>query len=94
MYNRPGNKHFRQLVATYIPRYLEAKSKIDKSVILGSIVDEVDSLIDPETGRRAQFVKAAKGGCGWIVISDELAREKVGHAMREAVAAIGMRKQK
>lgn len=78
----------------YIPRYLEAKSKIDKSVILGAIVDKVDSLIDPETGHRARFVKAARGGGGWFVISDELAREKVGHAMREAVAAIGMTNQK
>jgi len=83
-YNRPGNKHFRQLVATYIPSYLSAKSKMNKSVILNSIIDKVHTFINPETGRPAQFVKLSKGF--WTAISDDQAREKVGHAMREAVA--------
>jgi len=89
-YNRPGNQHFRQLVASYVPQYTAATSKVDKSVILNAIIDRVQSLTNPETGRRAQFVKPATAGSAakgqWVAISDDLAREKVGHAMREALA--------
>ena len=83
-YNRPGNRHFHKIVAECMPRYTQARSKIDKSVILSEIVDRVQSLIDPKTERRAQFVQFSKKG-GWIVIGDDAAREKVGHAMREAM---------
>jgi hypothetical protein len=85
-YNRPGNKHFRALVATYIPEYQRARSKVDKSAILNSIVDKVRSLVNPETGEPAQFVKHTKS-TGWVQIGDDHAREKVGHAIREAVTA-------
>ena len=86
-YNRPGNKKFRALVATYIPQYMNARSKVDKSMILNSIIDKVRSFTNPDTGRPAQFVKFSKKEGGWTEIGDDLAREKVGHAMREAIAA-------
>lgn len=83
-YNRPGNKRFRALVATYIPDYQIARSKFDKSCLLSSIIDKVRSFTNPDTGMPAEFVKFSKGD-GWIQIGDELAREKVGHVIREAV---------
>ena len=86
-YNRPGNRQFRGLVAAHIPRYAAARSKADKSSILNSIIDEVRSLCNPGTGRPAQFVKYSKRDGGWMAIGDDQAREKVGHAMREAIAA-------
>lgn len=85
-YNRPGNKRFRSLVATYIPQYLSAKSKVDKSVVLNTIIDKVHSFSNPDSGTPAQFVKYTKG-TGWVMIGDDHAREKVGHAIREAIAA-------
>lgn len=85
-YNRPGNKRFRSLVATYIPQYLKARSKIDKSMVLNDIIDKVRSFTNPDTGSAAQFVKYTKSS-GWVLIGDEHAREKVGHAIREAIAA-------
>ena len=85
-YNRPGNKRFRSLVATYIPKYLKARSKMDKSMVLNDIIDKVRSFINPDTGAPAQFVKFTKTA-GWVLIGDEHAREKVGHAIREAIAA-------
>ena len=85
-YNRPGNKRFRSLVATYIPQYMRARSKIDKSMVLNDIIDKVRSFINPDTGSAAQFVKYTKNS-GWVLIGDEHAREKVGHAIREAIAA-------
>lgn len=85
-YNRPGNKRFRSLVATYIPHYMKARSKVDKSMVLNSIIEKVRSYTNPDTGTPAQFVKYTKS-TGWVLIGDEHAREKVGHAIREAVAA-------
>ena len=70
-YNRPGNKRFRELV------HVRSKSKLDKSMVLAAIVEKVR-----EHGR---FVKR-KGG-SWFEIGDEQAREKVGHAIREAIAS-------
>jgi hypothetical protein len=86
-YNRPGNKSFRTLVGSYIPAYLAAKTKVDKSAVLNTIVDKVRSLHDPTTGRPAQFIKFSKK-TGWVEIGDEQAREKVGHAMREAISTV------
>ena len=85
-YNRPGNKRFRSLVATYIPQYKRARSKIDKSMVLNDIIDKVRSFTNPDSGSAAQFVKYTKSS-GWVLIGDEHAREKVGHAIREAIAA-------
>jgi hypothetical protein len=86
-YNRPGNKRFRSLVATYIPQYIKARSKVDKSMVLNNIIDKVHSFTNPDSGRPAQFVKYTKQA-GWVLIGDEHAREKVGHAIREAIAAV------
>jgi hypothetical protein len=84
-YNRPGNKRFRSLVATYIHQYISARTKMDKSMVLNTIIDQVNSYTNPDTGLAAQFVKYTKAA-GWVMIGDEHAREKVGHAMREAIA--------
>ena len=86
-YNRPGNKHFRALVATYIPQYQSSRSKVDKSMILNTIIDRVRSFTNPDTGLPADFVKYTKT-TGWVKIGDEHAREKVGHAIREAIVSL------
>jgi hypothetical protein len=83
-YNRPGNKRFRAIVATFASAYQQARTKVDKSAVLSGIVDKVRSYNNPDTGLPTQFVKYTKG-TGWVQIGDDLAREKVGHAMREAV---------
>lgn len=85
-YNRPGNKRFRSLVSTYIPQYISSRSKVDKSTVLNAIMEKVRSYTNPDTGLSAQFVKYTKN-VGWVQIGDEHAREKVGHAIREAIAA-------
>ena len=85
-YNRPGNKRFRALVCTFIPQYHNARSKVDKSFVLNSIIDKVRSYKNADNGLRAEFVKYTKN-VGWVIIGDEHAREKVGHAIREAIAA-------
>jgi hypothetical protein len=85
-YNRPGNRHFRALIATFLDDYRNAKTRVDKTAVLGRIVDKVHSLRDPHTEKAAKFVKFCKRS-GWVQIGKDSAREKVGHAMREAIMA-------
>ena len=75
-YNQPGNRRFRAIVWGHVPAYQTARTKMDKSLVLSHIVEAVQ-----EHGR---FVKRRNGV--WIEIGEEQAREKVGHAIREAMA--------
>jgi hypothetical protein len=77
-YNRPGNKVFRHLLQQHVRAYLTARTKLDKSLVLNTIVEQVR--------RQGRFIKRGKDG-RWHEIGDDVAREKVGHAMREAIAA-------
>lgn len=81
-YNKPGNKRFRAIVAQHVTDYTTAKTKIDKSTVLNSIVDQVRS----QNNGQARFVALRDGQ--WNEISKEQVHEKAGHAMREAVAAL------
>ena len=78
-YNRPGNRRFRDIVHRNMPSYLSCSSKLDKTIILNTIIAEVQLY-------GGRFLKHTKKE-GWFEISDEQAREKVGHAMREAISS-------
>jgi hypothetical protein len=78
-YNRPGNQRFRRLIRTYLPSYLQATSKLQKSRIL-------QEIFDATTASDLVFVKPQSPTGGWLSISDKERRDKIGHAMREAVA--------
>lgn len=81
-YNQAGNKRMRDICRKFVSKYQLAKSKLDKSLILSEIVEEVKR----QNNGTAKFVKHDKQ-LGWIAISDEKAREKVGHALRQAIAS-------
>lgn len=81
-YNRPGNKRFRQMIRQHLPAYQAAKSKVDKSIVLNRIMDQVRS----QNNGSARFVKLQDKV--WCEISDEQAREKIGHTLREQMAQI------
>lgn len=82
-YNRPGNKRFRELVKLHIPDYQAARTKFDKSTVLSNIIEHARS----QDNGHARFVKMDKDG-QWFEIPDDQAREKVGHTIREAIAAM------
>jgi hypothetical protein len=67
--------------------YQCARSKLEKSILINTIVDKFREKVDPNTGMAAKFVKFSPV-TGWMEIGDEQAREKVGHAIREAIASI------
>jgi hypothetical protein len=66
-YNRPSNKNFRALVATYASDYVNAKTRLDKSAILCCIIDRVNSLGSRlwETGTICQIQQAKWMGSNW-----------------------------
>ena len=80
-YNRPGNRRFRTIVQLHMDEY-QASSKTDKTMVLNRIMD----LVQAQNKGTTRFVKRGKDGL-FTVISDDLTREKVGHAMRETIMA-------
>jgi hypothetical protein len=82
-YNAPGCKKLRALIREYIPEYTSARSKFDKTTVLSRIVDVVQS----QNNYTAKFVKKDVNGV-WCEISNDQAREKVGHTMRETISAL------
>jgi hypothetical protein len=80
-YNRPGNRRFRAIVQLHTDEY-QASGKVDKTMVLNRIMDLVQAQNDGTT----RFVKRGKDGL-FTVIPDDLAREKVGHAIRETIMA-------
>jgi hypothetical protein len=79
-YNRPGNRRLRHIVVQHIAAYQVAKNKIIKGRVLDTIIERVKS----QNNGRARFVKPIKSG-SWVELSNDEARKKVGHAIREAM---------
>jgi hypothetical protein len=79
-YNRPGNKRFRAIAQQYVAEYTASKTRLDKSLVISTIIEKVR-----EHGR---FVKYDSKKKEWMEINEELSREKVGHAIREAIVAL------
>jgi hypothetical protein len=80
-YNRPGNRRFRAIIQQHMDEY-QASSKLDKTMVLNRIMNFVQAQNEGTT----RFVRRGKDGL-FTVISDDLAREKVGHAIRETIMA-------
>jgi len=79
-YSQPGNKRLHVIVQEYLQTYSEAKTKLDKTLVLDVIVDRVREQNNGTT----RFVKF-DSKIGWVEISCEQAREKVGHVIRQAL---------
>lgn len=77
-----GNKRFRVTIAMNKERYMKAPTKLDKSLVVDEIVKTI-STASPNGG----FIKKDACTGQWYKISEQQARDKVGHAMRDAVQA-------
>lgn len=76
-FNRPGNKLFQDTIKENAECYRNAKSKSLKSAIVTSLVKRL-------TEQGARFVKKDPEADGrWYVLSQSLAHEKTGHAIRD-----------
>ena len=78
--NHAGNRRFRALIASYLPRYFEYPTRIDRAILALDIVEAVDDY-------RGYFLKQNKQTGVWTELSSKEKRDKVGHALRDAAAA-------
>jgi hypothetical protein len=79
-WNHKGNQWFRHLVEANVENYLKCRSRSDKSLLVLRIVDTIRQA-SPQGG----FVKQIEqdGVLAWCEVGDEIARDKVGHALRD-----------
>ena len=80
-FNHVGNRRFRVFINLNLRKYMDAGSRMEKTLVVNSVVEAIHEAggrflkQDPKTGR-------------WHQVNTKMAREKVGHALRDAV---GMR---
>jgi hypothetical protein len=75
-----GNKRFRDAVTSALDNYMEASNRFEKSLVINSIVD----IIRASGGR---FLKWDFQMGKWYELTSQQSKEKVGHAIRDAVSA-------
>jgi len=85
-YMQPGNVKCREIVKEYLKHYDAARNKVEKSLLIQTIV----SRIQAQDGGKTRFVCKAtetesQNVQRWYEIPDDQAREKIGHCLREAL---------
>ena len=80
--NHIGNRRFEVTICMNLDKYMKAVSKFEKSLVITSIIDQQRA-----TFPNGWFVKKDLQSGMWLSLGDEPAREKVGHAIRDALAA-------
>lgn len=76
--NHPGNKRFRKLIDQHLDDYANAKTKLEKGMVVSKVIDQVED----EGGN---FIKRGKSGVEWIIVDATFAREKTAHTIRDAI---------
>ena len=74
-FNSIGNRRFRVTMSLNLEAYMKAKTKIERSVLVASIV----SYLKEDVG--ARFLKP--NGQYYVELTENQAREKVSHALRD-----------
>lgn len=94
-FNHEGNVQFRFIIASNIAKYRAASRKPEKTTIVRKIVDDIHESGGRFLRRLPQkrtnvipYKESAGGkerpGSSWVVLGTKQAREKVGHALRDA----------
>ena len=79
VYNHIGNARFRIIISMYMDKYRKAK-KVEKARIVFSIITQF-------RGSGGNFVKKDRETKEWIEISDDEIKNKVSHALRDAISS-------
>ena len=77
-----GNRRFRIVIDNNLETYIEARTKHEKSLVVTVIVD---SVRDCTTRAGGGFVRKDLLTRRWYEVGDKIGREKVGHALRDAI---------
>ena len=76
-WSHTGNRKFRAFVGLHLKRYMECTSRLEKTMVVNIVAESVQ-----EAGGR--FLKVGKDG-HWYTVTQKEVREKVAHALRDAV---------
>jgi hypothetical protein len=74
-----GNKRFRVTMALNLQRYMAAKSRKDKTIVISSLLRTMQEDVG------ARFLKLTKNG--YVELDNKASKEKVGHALRDLALA-------
>lgn len=77
-----GNRRLRIIMELHAARYATTFRKVDKTAIVSSIVEIVN-------GAGGNFIRRNRTTGIWEIAPHEIAKEKVGHGLRDAVGNIG-----
>jgi hypothetical protein len=80
-FNNVGNRRFRVTMSLNLNQYMEAPTRLDKSMLIISIAQ----MIKSEQGGRFLIQKAKSGN--YVELNDKQIREKIGHALRDLAGA-------
>ena len=69
------------MVAMNLPRHVQAKTRMEKTLLVDSIVDQIR-----EASPNGGFIKKDSDG-HWYEVGTQMACEKVGHAFRDCMTA-------
>ncbi|CAJ1963669.1 unnamed protein product [Cylindrotheca closterium] len=86
-----GNRRYRVYIAKNIAAYSEAKCRWEKSMIVDSIIELVRRGSKSHCGG---FVKKDTSSDRWYPVGNKPAREKVSHALRDAIKAQRKREER
>ncbi|CAJ1967795.1 unnamed protein product [Cylindrotheca closterium] len=78
-----GNRRFKVIVQNYLSSYVKAKSRSLKSAVISDII----SVIRSKSTHNGGFVRYDDVAKRWYEVGDKVARDKVGHSLREAMRA-------
>lgn len=79
-----GNKRFRERINATIKDYMDAPNRYEKSLVVHGVVEQIQA-----SGGR--FLKYDDKTGNWYELSNSQMKEKVGHAIRDAVNALEAR---
>lgn len=85
--DHPGNAQMRNLTRAFYPAYIACQDRDEKTHITKCIVDSIRL-------HGGRFLKYDKEGQCWVVVSEEEARQKVSHAIRDDPGVRSLRSSK
>lgn len=88
-FRHPGNQRFRQIIHESVQEYIDAETRMDKSIVIDSIIDSVRAQDD---SRLVRFMKHQNRSNTWTELPLEQIRDKVSHALRDAVNGLDRKK--
>jgi len=77
--NHPGNICYREIIRSKLPEYSRASTRVEKSSIVTSMIDQV------RDSNGGGFIKKRRNGKkqAWYDVGDNVVREKTGQALRD-----------